>query len=62
MEKRGILLRMNGLPSSPGEIAAAHIVAEHGSYMRDYISDTEGGVSEVDFRYVTEETSRAGDR
>lgn len=55
MEKNGILLRMNGRPSSPEEIAAAHVVAEHGSYMRDYIPDQKGGVAEVDFCYVTEE-------
>ena len=55
MKKKGILLRMNGRPSSPGEIAAAHVGAEQGSYMRDYIPDQKGGVAEIDFCYVAEE-------
>lgn len=52
MEKNGILLRMNGRLSSSGKIAKAHMVAENGSYMRDYIPGQEGGIAEIDFCYV----------
>lgn len=45
---------MNGKPCSYREIAKAHIVAEKGCYMRDYISDQKGGIAQIDFHYVDE--------
>lgn len=59
MEREGILLRMNGKPSNYREIAKAHIVAENGCYMRDYIQDKKGGIAEIDFHYVNKEKEKS---
>ena len=55
MEKEGIQLQMNGRPCSYREIAKAHMVAEKGCYMRDYIPDQKGGIAQIDFHYVNED-------
>lgn len=50
---------MNGKPSNYREIAKAHIVAENGCYMRDYIQDKKGGIAEIDFHYVNKEKEKS---
>lgn len=48
-ERRGIHMKMNGMPASPLQIASAYAVRENLSYMRDYVADEEGKVTEVCF-------------
>ena len=40
---------MDGFPASPMQIVAAHMTREEGSYMRDYILDTEGYIESLSF-------------
>ena len=49
----GIRLLLEGRESSPESIADACSVAEHGTYMRDYIQDETGKVNKIDFNFVS---------
>ena len=49
----GIRLLLEGRESSPESIADACAVAEHGTYMRDYIQDETGKVNKIDFNFVS---------
>lgn len=48
-EKSGIHIMMDGEPASPMQIAAAHMVQEESGYMRDYVLDEDGQLSELCF-------------
>ena len=51
----GIRLLLEGRESSPESIADACAVAEHGTYMRDYIQDETGKLNIIDFNFVSED-------
>lgn len=51
---KGILLYLNGEPSTPKNIAKACQIAEGGGYMRDYVEDEKGRIARVDFDFVKE--------
>ena len=51
----GIRLLLEGRESSPESIAYACAVAEHGTYMRDYIQDETGKLNIIDFNFVSED-------
>lgn len=51
-ERYGIQMRIEGENASPMQIAAAHMVKEKCSYMRDYILDENGHVEELRFNKV----------
>lgn len=51
-EKAGISLWLNGLPSTPKEIARACSIGEECRYMRDYIRDEEEEVLGIGFDKV----------
>lgn len=53
--KQGVELWLDGQPSTPKSIVKAHLIAEEGSYMRDYIENEEGEVSRIHFDLVREE-------
>jgi hypothetical protein len=53
-QDRGVSLLLEGRESSPESIASACMVAEHGSYMRDYSPDEDGKIDRIDFRFVRE--------
>lgn len=48
-EHKGIYISMDGFPASPMQIVTAHMTREEGSYMRDYILDTEGYIESLSF-------------
>ena len=48
----GIPLWLNGLPSTPKEIEKAHKVAEDVTYMRDYVRDSSGRLTRLEFDSV----------
>ena len=48
-EKAGIALWLNGMPSTPREIAKACTIGEEDRYMRDYIRDEEDGIKGIGF-------------
>ncbi len=48
-ENKGVCMLMDGSPASPMQIVAAHMTREKGSYMRDYIIDTEGYIESLSF-------------
>lgn len=48
-EEYGIPIMMDGKPASPMQITTAHMVKEEKSYMRDYILDNDGHISELCF-------------
>ncbi|HIU75664.1 MAG TPA: hypothetical protein IAC62_07270 [Candidatus Pelethocola excrementipullorum] len=54
LQNRKISLSINGNKSCPEEIVCAYVIAETGTYMRDYIED-EGVIRQIDFIYVKEE-------
>lgn len=47
--KGGITICLNGIPSSPYEVARACTIEEENTYMRDYISNERGKVERVNF-------------
>ena len=51
----GIRLLLEGRESSPESIADACAVAEHGTYMRDYIQGETGKLNIIDFNFVSED-------
>ena len=51
-ERYGIHMRIDGECASPLQIAAAHMVKEKSTYMRDYILDEDGHVEELCFNKV----------
>ena len=53
-ERKGIRLSLDGKYYTADQIAqvTAGMVAEEGCYMRDYISDENGRLREIEFRYI----------
>ena len=47
-----IPLWLNGMPSTPKEIEKAHKVAEDVTYMRDYVRDSSGRLTRLEFDSV----------
>ncbi len=56
LKKEGVYLEINGEPGSPETISKACKLAENGTYMRDYIADDKGGVTEIHFHWVKNKT------
>ena len=53
-KKQGVALTLEGKPSNPYDIAKACRVSERAaSYMRDYISDEDGNLREINFQLVS---------
>ena len=50
----GISLLLEGRESSPASIVNACMVAENGTYMRDYIQDERGMFDTINFNFVSE--------
>lgn len=48
-EKSGIRMQIDGIPASPLQIVSAHMIRETSNYMRDYIMDEKGMITELDF-------------
>lgn len=48
-ERSGIKMQINGISASPLQIVSAHMIRENSNYMRDYIMDEEGKITELDF-------------
>lgn len=53
-EEEGISLYLNGCPSTTKSIVKAHMIAEDGVYMRDYVGNGKGGIERLDFQFVKE--------
>ena len=53
--RKGIPLWLDGNPSTPGEIEKAHKIAEDVTYMRDYVQDSKGHLTRLEFGKVKEE-------
>lgn len=53
-EEQGVVLYLDGEPSTPDHIAKACQIAEGGGYMRDYIEDEKGRIARVDFDFIEE--------
>lgn len=51
-KEKGIMLWLDGSPSTPGKIVKAHVVAEDGVYMRDYVQNERGEVERLEFDFV----------
>ena len=47
--QNGVSLNLEGWPSNPSEIVRAHLIAECGSYMRDYEQDEKGAIRKIAF-------------
>lgn len=58
-ERSGIKMQINGISASPLQIVSAHMIRENSNYMRDYIMDEEGKITELDFYEV--ETNKERD-
>lgn len=52
---RGIPLLLEGRSSTPKEIARACVIAERGTYMRDYGEEQGGEIRYINFEYVKNE-------
>ena len=53
--RQGVGLYLDGISSTPKEIARACVIAENGTYMRDY-GDNEGGeIRSINFEFVENE-------
>ncbi|HIV12736.1 MAG TPA: hypothetical protein IAA63_06305 [Candidatus Pullilachnospira stercoravium] len=48
----GVVLYLDGVPSTPGKIEKAHLIAEDVTYMRDYVTGKDGKLSRLDFDSV----------
>ncbi|MCH1981889.1 hypothetical protein MCG98_04795 [Ruminococcus sp. OA3] len=51
-QAQGVLLMLNGRPSTPKAIMKAHCIAEDGAYMRDYVQNEEGRVETLQFDLI----------
>lgn len=54
-QKQGVKLWLDGQPGTPKSIAKAHLIAEEGTYMRDYVRDDTGEVANLYFNLVRDE-------
>lgn len=55
-QKNRVKLLLDGQQSSPYQIANACMVLEEGCYMRDYVEDENGKVTELWFQRVKEDS------
>lgn len=53
-KKPGVALWLDGQPGTPKSISKACVIAEEGTYMRDYIRNEEGELERIQFDFVTE--------
>lgn len=51
-ERSGVRMQIDGISASPLQIVSAHMIREDSSYMRDYIMNEEGKITELDFYEV----------
>lgn len=51
-ERNGVKIKVDGLPASPMQVVSAHLVQEESTYMRDYVVDDDGNLSELCFQHV----------
>lgn len=51
-ERSGVRMQIDGISASPLQIVSAHMIRENSNYMRDYIMDEEGKITELDFYEV----------
>ena len=51
-ERSGVRMQIDGISASPLQIVSAHMIRENSNYMRDYIVDEEGKITELDFYEV----------
>lgn len=52
LEKHGIHIMLEGMPVTALSVVQAHMLKEEGTYMRDYVLDTEGHLTEVIFNDI----------
>lgn len=48
-ERSGVRMQIDGISASPLQIVSAHMIRENSNYMRDYIINEEGKITELDF-------------
>lgn len=51
-ERSGVRMQIDGISASPLQIVSAHMIREESNYMRDYIMNEEGKLTELDFYEV----------
>lgn len=51
-ERSGVRMQIDGISASPLQIVSAHMIRENSNYMRDYIMNEEGKITELDFYEV----------
>lgn len=54
-ERNGVKIIVDGLPASPMQVISAHMVQEENTYMRDYVVDDDGNLSELYFQRIKNE-------
>lgn len=59
-ERSGVRMQIDGISASPLQIVSAHMIREESNYMRDYIMNEEGKLTELDF-YEVETKKKAED-
>ena len=48
-ERSGVRMQIDRISASPLQIVSAHMIRENSNYMRDYIINEEGKITELDF-------------
>ena len=48
-ERSGVRMQIDGISASPLQIVSEHMIRENSNYMRDYIINEEGKITELDF-------------
>ena len=51
-ERSGVRMQIDGISASPLQIVSAHMIREESNYMRDYIMNEDGKLTELDFYEV----------
>lgn len=57
-ERSGVRMQIDGISASPLQIVSAHMIRENSNYMRDYIMDEEGKITELDFYEIETDKSK----
>lgn len=57
-ERSGVRMQIDGISASPLQIVSAHMIRENSNYMRDYIMDEEGKITELDFYEIGTDQSK----
>ena len=57
-ERSGVRMQIDGILASPLQIVSAHMIRENSNYMRDYIRDEEGKITELDFYEIGTDKSK----